>query len=82
MVGFEPTTQKPMCGLSTTSFVKELEGILVRLTTCKGPTNCLPKLRLMKHIPARCRSVEADVPPMLAIFRESCLLGVDLKRLE
>ena len=42
-VGLEPTTQKNH-GLSTTPFLKELSGVLVRLTTCNWLTNSLPKL--------------------------------------
>ena len=46
MVGFQPTTQKNH-GPSTTPFVKELSGVLVRLTTCKRLTNSLPQLSLI-----------------------------------
>ena len=52
MVGFEPTTQETL-GLSTTTVVKELVGVLVRLTTCERSTNSLPKLSLIT--PLRCR---------------------------
>ena len=46
-VGLEPTTQKPMV-LPTTPFICEgARGVLVRLTTCKGLTNSLPKLSLL-----------------------------------
>ena len=44
-VGFEPTTRKTH-GLSTAPFVKDISGVLVRLTTCKRLTNSLPKLSL------------------------------------
>ena len=47
-VGLEPTTQKNH-GLSTTPFVKENSGVLLRLTTCKRLTNSLPKLSLLKR---------------------------------
>ena len=44
-VGFEPTTPKKH-DLSTTPFVKEISGLLFRLTDCKRLTNSLPKLSL------------------------------------
>ena len=48
MVGIEPTTQKTH-GLSTTPFVKVINGILVRLTTCNWLTHSLPKLSLITY---------------------------------
>ena len=33
--------------LPTTLFVEEIRGVFVRLTTCKGLTNSLPKLSLI-----------------------------------
>ena len=49
MVGFEPTNPPPpkKMVLPTTPFVKELVGVLVRLTTCKTLTNRLPKPSLI-----------------------------------
>ena len=50
-VELEPTTQKAH-GLSTTPFVKDVNGVLliVRLTTCKRLTNSLPKLSLTTQV--------------------------------
>ena len=75
MVGLEPTTPKPMV-LPSTTFVKELEGIITnspfdRSQRRVGANYCLPKLRLTTTAqqqqqivhPDRRRAKPSQAPP-------------------